>query len=177
MCPQLSVRQRLRSGMSNLYSHYRSWTQLVRRTVCPIVCGIGGMRIHRSDGKLISGAGMNELPAITENQQNRDWNQWSSWLSSNDWNWWSSWPTRADDEKWSSWSPWSHSVVSESKKYFDKIPPPEWDGSQPEKTWRDYRRMLKQWLSTTDVPVEKHGMLLWRALTGDAKASHFTFPR
>ena len=35
--------------------------------------------------------------------------------------------------------------------------------------------MLKQWLSTTDVPIEKHGMLLWRALTGDAKLliSHF----
>ena len=29
----------------------------------PIVCGIGGMRIHRSDGKLINGVGMNELPA------------------------------------------------------------------------------------------------------------------
>ena len=39
----------------------------------------------------------------------------------------------------------------------------------------DYRRTLKQWLSTTDVPSEKHGMLLWRALTGDAKLliSHF----
>ena len=43
------------------------------------------------------------------------------------------------------------------------------------KTWRDYRRTLKQWLSTTDVPSEKHGMLLWRALTGDVKLliSHF----
>ena len=111
----------------------------------------------------------------TENQQNCDWNQWSSRHSSNDWNWWSSWATRADDERWSSWTPWSHSVPSESKKYFDKSPPPEWDGSQPRKTWRDYRRMLKQWLSTTDVPIEKHGMLLWRALTGDAKLliSHF----
>ena len=51
----------------------------------------------------------------------------------------------------------------------------EWDGNHPEKTWRDYRRTLKQWLSTTDVPSEKRGMLLWRALTGDAKLliSHF----
>ena len=32
---------------------------------------------------------------------------------------------------------------------------------------RDYRRSLKQWLSTTDVSSEKHGMLLWRALTGE----------
>ena len=50
----------------------------------------------------------------------------------------------------------------------------EWDGSQPEKTWRD-RRTLKQCLSTTDIPSEKHGMLLWRALIGDAQVliSHF----
>ena len=34
--------------------------------------------------------------------------------------------------------------------------------------WRDYRRTLKQWLSTTDVPSERHGTFLWRALTGDA---------
>ena len=42
-------------------------------------------------------------------------------------------------------------------------------------TWRDYRRMLKQWLSTTDVPIEKHDMFLCRALTVDAKLliSHF----
>ena len=34
---------------------------------------------------------------------------------------------------------------------------------------------MKRWLSTIDVPSEKHGMLLWRALTGDAKLliSHF----
>ena len=64
---------------------------------------------------------------------------------------------------------------SEPKMYFDKSPPPEWDGNHPQKTWRDYRRALKQWLSTTDVPSEKHGMLLWRPLTGDANLliSHF----
>ena len=33
---------------------------------------------------------------------------------------------------------------SEPKKYFDKSPPPEWDGNHPEKTWRDYRLTLKQ---------------------------------
>ena len=35
-----------------------------RRTVCPIVCGTGGMRINRSDGKIINVAGTNESPAI-----------------------------------------------------------------------------------------------------------------
>ena len=86
-----------------------------------------------------------------------------------------SWSTKGDDERLSSWSPWSHASQNETQKYFDKSPPPEWHGSQPEKTWRDYRRMLKQWLSTTDVPIENHGMLLWRVLTGDAKLliSHF----
>ena len=54
------------------------------------------------------------------------------------------------------------------KKDFDKSPPLEWDGSQPEKTWRDYRRVLKQSLSTTHVTIEKHRMLLWRALTEGA---------
>ena len=51
----------------------------------------------------------------SENQRNRDWNQWSSLQSGNDWNWWSSWPTRDDDERWSSSSPWSHVVLPESK--------------------------------------------------------------
>ena len=99
-------------------------------------------------------------PRHTKNQQNREWNQWSNWYYDNHWNW---------------WSPLSQSAHSETKKYFGKSPPPEWDGNLPEKTWRDYRRKLKQWLSTTDVPMEKHGMLLWRALTGDAKLliSHF----
>ena len=32
--------------------------------LCPILCGIGGMKTHRSDGKLINGTGTNELPAI-----------------------------------------------------------------------------------------------------------------
>ena len=68
-----------------------------------------------------------------------------------------------------------HNGTVNQKKYFEKSPPPEWDETHPEKTWRDYRRSLKQWLSTTDVSCEKHGMLLWRALTGDAKLliSHF----
>ena len=107
----------------------------------------------------------------TGHQQNHSWDQWNRWNASG-WNQWSSWSAGGnDDDWWSSRSQWH----SEPKKYFDKSPPPEWDGNHPEKTWRDYRRTLKQWLSTTDVPSEKHGMLLWRALTGDAKLliSHF----
>ena len=98
-------------------------------------------------------------------QQNQSWDQWNRW-NVDGWNQWSSWSAGGNDgDWWSSRSQWH----SEPKKYFDKSPPPEWDGNHPEKTWRDCRRTLKQWLSTTDVPSEKHGMLLWRALTGDAK--------
>ena len=107
----------------------------------------------------------------TGNQQNQSWDQRNRW-NADGWNQWSSWSAGGkDDDRWSSRSQWH----SEPKKYFDKGPPPEWDGNHPEKTWRDYRRTPKQWLSTTDVPSEKHGMLLWRALTGDAKRliSHF----
>ena len=95
----------------------------------------------------------------TGHQQNHCWDQWNRWYA-NDWNHWSSWSARGNDDGWSSRSQWH----SEPKKYFDKTPPPEWDGDHPEKTWRDYRRTLKQWLSTTHVPSEKHGMLLWRAM-------------
>ena len=38
-----------------------------------------------------------------------------------------------------------HSGMGEPKKYFDKSAPPEWDGNHLEKTWRDYRHLLKQW--------------------------------
>ena len=110
------------------------------------------------------------VASLIEHEQDHSWDQWNRW-NANDWNRWSSWSARGNDDGWSSRSQW----FSEPKKYFDKSPPPEWDGNHPEKTWRDFRRTLKQWLSTTDVPSEKHGMLSWRALTGDAKLliSHF----
>ena len=146
-----------------------------------IICGIGGTMINNDNGykfnpgtTVTHGTSMGLwLPAldITGHQQNQSWDQWNRW-NANGWNQRSSWSAGGnDDDWWSSRSQWHR----EPKKYFDKRPPPEWDGNHPEKTWRDYRRTLKQWLSTTDVSSEKHGMLLWRALTGDAKLliSHF----
>ena len=59
--------------------------------------------------------------------QNHSWDQWSRW-NVNDWNQWSSWSARGNDDGWSSRSQWN----SEQKKYFDKSPPPEWDGNHPE---------------------------------------------
>ena len=106
----------------------------------------------------------------TGHQQNLSWDQCNRW-NANDWNQWSSWSARGNDDGWSSRSQWH----SEPKKYFDKSRRPEWDGNHPEKTWRDYRRTVKQRLSTTDVPSERHGMLLWRALSGDPSFSSRTF--
>ena len=72
----------------------------------------------------------------TGRQQNQSWDQWNRW-NANGWNQWSSWSAGDNDEDWwSSRSQWH----SEPKKYFDKSPPPEWDGKHPEKTWRDCRR-------------------------------------
>ena len=166
--------------MSNFYSHYRSWTHIVRGTVCPIVCGTGGIKIHHSDGKLINGAGMNELPA------RQRINKIVIGINGAAGNPAACTPAMTGigghpdpPELMMKGGPRGHHghirFFLNRKKYFDKSPPLERDGSQPEETWRDYRRMLKQWLSTTDVPSEKHGMLLWRALTGDAKLliSHF----
>ena len=114
-----------------LRSRYRFRTHLVRRTTCPILCGIGGMRIHRSDGQLINGAGTKELPARQRINKIVIGTNGAAGIPAV--TGLPSWPTRADDERWSSWSPWSNSVLLESKKYFDKSPPPEWDGNQPEK--------------------------------------------
>ena len=50
------------------------------------------------------------------------------------------------------------------------------DGNHPEKTWRDYRRTLKQWLSTTDVSSEKHGMLFVTSFDWRCQASHLALP-
>ena len=43
-----------------------------------------------------------------------------------------------------------------------------WGGSKAESTWRTYRRSLDQWFMTTDIPTQKHGILLFRALSGEA---------
>ena len=158
------------------YSNYRSWDAPRLENSVPDRLWDWWNKDPPQRWKIDQWRWNERVSSHTMNQQNRDWNQWSSWLSSNDWNWWwSFWTARGDDERWSSWSPWSQSSQYEPKKNFDKSPPPEWDGNQPERTWRDYRRMMKQWLSTADVPMEKHGMLLWRALTDDAKLliSHF----
>ena len=119
---------------------------------------------------LTHGTRMASWHFCTERQQNHSWDQWNQGNAS-DWNQWSWRSARGIDGGWSTRSQWH----GEPKQYFDKSPPPEWDGNHPEKSWRDNRRTLKQWLSTTDVLPERHGMLVWGALTGDAKRliSHF----
>jgi hypothetical protein len=61
------------------------------------------------------------------------------------------------------------SAYKRPQKYFDKEPPPAWGGKHPETTWGDYRRQLDHWLASTDIPSTKHGFLLWKVLTGNAK--------
>ena len=119
------------------------------------------MKIHRSDGKLINGAGMNELPARqTINKIVIGINGAAG--------------HPGPPEVMMKGGPRGHRghirFFLNRKSISTRARLLSGTGS-----WRDYRRTLKQWLSTTDVPIEKHGMLLWRALTGDAKLliSHF----
>ena len=65
--------------------------------------------------------------------------------------------------------PWSRLSHSQGGKYLDKSPPPEWDGSQPEK---DLARVLPH----TEAMAEHHGRSSREtrdasvaALTGNAK--------
>eukprot|EP00971_Amphidinium_carterae_P251151 4985261-Amphidinium_carterae.1 len=48
-------------------------------------------------------------------------------------------------------------------------PPPAWDGEEPAKRWRNYRRDLKMWESSTDIGPLKRGSLVFRAFTGKAR--------
>ena len=81
-------------------------------------------------------------------------------------------PARGNDGGWSSRSQW----YGEPKRYFDKSPPPEWDGNHPEKTWRDYRRTLKQWLRTTDILPEKTRHAPVASIDWRCQASHLALP-
>ena len=89
--------------VSNLHSRYGSWTHHVWRTMCPIVCGIGGMKIHRSYGKSINGAGTNELPVRRRINRTVIRTSGVAGMPAMIGIWWSSWSTRGDDERWSSW--------------------------------------------------------------------------
>ena len=44
-----------------------------------------------------------------------------------------------------------HNGTVNQRSILTKSPPPEWDGTHPEKNWCDYCDTLKQWLSTTDM--------------------------
>lgn len=51
----------------------------------------------------------------------------------------------------------------------DRDPPPTYDGENPELTFRMYEKAVKLWQFETDVPIQKQGAKLLRALTGPAK--------
>ena len=70
-----------------------------------------------------------------------------------------------------------HGVSSNQMKYYDKEPPPKWDGHNPEHTWRPYRKSLQFWFARPDIPKEKQGFLLWEALSGPPKILFDTINR
>lgn len=51
----------------------------------------------------------------------------------------------------------------------DREPPPSYDGVEPETTFRQYEKNVKFWQLETDVPGQKQGTKLMRAVTGTAR--------
>ena len=51
----------------------------------------------------------------------------------------------------------------------DRDPPPPYDGNDPEVTFKAYEKAVRLWQFETDVPPEKQGPKMMRALTGAAK--------
>eukprot|EP00435_Cladocopium_sp_Y103_P041101 s847_g11.t1 len=51
----------------------------------------------------------------------------------------------------------------------DKDPPPSYDGSNPEVTFRQFEKSVRLSQFETDVPLRKQGAKLLRALTGSAR--------
>eukprot|EP00971_Amphidinium_carterae_P050766 999724-Amphidinium_carterae.1 len=47
-------------------------------------------------------------------------------------------------------------------------PCPEWDGEQPAERWRAVRRSIVLWSEDTDLTRARHGVRLFRSLTGKA---------
>ena len=85
---------------------------------------------------------------------------------------------RYADESWKRYLPTkeyrkddlnSSSNDKNAMKYYDKDPPPKWDGHHAETTWRPYRKRLQFWFARTDIPKEKQGFLLWEAISGPPK--------
>ena len=110
-----------RIGVSKLLLRCRSWMHLVSKTVC----GIGGMRINKTDGTTgtttVTGLGHPGPPVATTRGGRRG-------------------------------SLWSRPSHGESRKYIDKSPP-----------------------HTTDIPLERHGMLVarvdWRCQASQSHTS------
>ena len=51
----------------------------------------------------------------------------------------------------------------------DREPPPRYDGLRPEATYKNWKKELKSWTMTTDIPNKKWGAKVSRRLEGSAK--------
>ena len=51
----------------------------------------------------------------------------------------------------------------------DKAPPPSYDGSNPEVSFRQYEKSVRLWQWETDIPLKKQAAKLLRALSGNAR--------
>ena len=109
------MREQERIGVSNLPSRCSSWTHLTWRTVCPIVCGTGGMMMICGDGKLIDGVGTNQLPAVLRINRILTGTSGVAGMPAMTGIGGHLGPPEVMMKRWSSWSPWSHTSVADAE--------------------------------------------------------------
>ena len=62
-------------------------------------------------------------------------------------------------------------AASEASSFKDRDPPPQYDGDNPELTFREYEKEVRLWEYETDIPEKKRGIKLLRGLSGVAKTA------
>ena len=72
---------------------------------------------------------------------------------------------------WGGYGQRNHYQKDSGYKFINKDPPPEYDGKNPERTWRQYKQDLELWMKTTDIPKKHQGVKLRDALVGTARHS------
>ena len=55
------------------------------------------------------------------------------------------------------------------QQFRDREPPPKYDGVNPEKTYKVWKKDLRLWIGSTDIPENKRGAKVMKAVSGVAK--------
>lgn len=60
-------------------------------------------------------------------------------------------------------------IARDREGYRDRDPPPTWDGLDPDSTFKTFEKNVRLWEHESDIPRNRRGAKLLRALTGTAQ--------